>query len=68
MFNWNKKENNTTKVKLQGCLDVSQDTKALLCGHGNHADSCYLCEKAKSKSSLNSIFYSNLEKTINLDE
>lgn len=66
---WNKDrtDKTKTKVKLEGCLDVSQDNKGVLCKHGNHADSCYLC--AKTKSSLDSMFDSNsFSKTIDLDD
>lgn len=72
MFNFKK---STSTVKLEGCLDDSP--KAVICGHGNHADSCYLCTKdreAKSKENRkdffndSSNFGSPLGRTLNLDD
>ena len=68
-WNKNRTDKEKPKVKLEGCLDASQDNKGVLCGHGNYADSCYLCEKNKQKSSLDSMFDSNsFGRTVNLDD
>ena len=69
MFNWKKKEDNTNKVKLEGCLDTSNDVLQW-CSHGLRTDAyCSQCERTKSKSSLDSMFDSNsFGRAINLDE
>lgn len=47
MFNWNSQKQKVT-VKLEGCLSPESD-KTVICTHGNHADSCWHCEKEKNK-------------------
>lgn len=65
MFKWNSKKEPT--VKLEGCLNPSNET--VLCAHGNHADSCYLCDreqKQKAEDNRND-FFSTFGQTIDLE-
>lgn len=67
-FNKNKEK---SIVKLEGCLDPSK--RVNLCGHGNHADACVLCdreqrEKGKTnRSQFFSLDSDSMKETIKLD-
>jgi len=38
------------RIKLEGCLEEKVTSK--ICDHGNHEDSCLLCEKEQEKKNL----------------
>lgn len=55
------------KIKLEGCLE---EKTSKICDHGNHEDSCLLCEKEQKKKAEENRqeFFSNFNRTIDLED
>lgn len=65
--NWKKKDEEKPIVKLES---LSSFTSSIICTHGNHADSCYLCDREQSKKTIQNRdeFFNSSNQTINLDD
>jgi hypothetical protein len=54
-------------IKLEGCLE--EKTTSKICDHGNHEDSCLLCEKEQKEKAKDNRqeFFSSFNNTIDLE-